>query len=153
MKTNSRYVIVGKGFNKYAVTGKSKLTGGKALAITWENDKVETCICFTDDDAIRNLIRALSKLLTNDPRWIPLTVRPATPEEKEDGFPNNIWNCEVPKPYQRILISLCDDKGNGEDIDMALSGEDDDGLFLEGYSWDDVNAWMPLPEPYIKEET
>ena len=67
MRSDLRYVIVGKGFNKYAVTGRSKLTGNKALAITRENDKVETCICFEDDDAIRNLIKALSTLLTNDP--------------------------------------------------------------------------------------
>lgn len=119
MRSDLRYVIVGKGFNKYAVTGRSKLTGNKALAITRENDKIETCICFKDDDAIRNLIKALSTLLTNDPRWIPLKDRKATPEEKEDGFADNIWDCEIPKPYQRVLISLTDDDGNGADVDMA----------------------------------
>lgn len=96
--------------------------------------------------------QANSKLVNDshasDSQWIPLKARPATPEEKEDGFPDYMWECKLPRPYQRVLISLCNDKGKGEDVDMTSTGEDDDGLFLDGYSWDDVNAWMPLPDPY-----
>lgn len=96
--------------------------------------------------------QANSKLVNDshasDSQWIPLKARPATPEEKEDGFPDYMWECKLPRPYQRVLISLCNDKGKGKDVDMTSTGEDDDGLFLDGYSWDDVNAWMPMPEPY-----
>lgn len=56
-------IIVGKGFKKKVVCGISRLTCGKCMCIVRENDKVETCICFADDDSIRHMIDALEILL------------------------------------------------------------------------------------------
>ncbi|MGO5336762.1 hypothetical protein ACTQZS_08120 [Bilifractor sp. LCP19S3_H10] len=63
MKHNYNYpIIVGKGFKKRAVCGISHF-GSKCMCIVRENDAVETCICFTDDDSIRHMIDALEILL------------------------------------------------------------------------------------------
>ena len=56
-------IIVGKGFNKYAIAGISRMTGDKCLCISRDDMHVEVCICFADDDSIRHMINALEKLL------------------------------------------------------------------------------------------
>ena len=56
-------IIVGKGFNKYAVCGRQRVTNDKCLCITRENGHVEACINFCDDDSIRHMIHTLERML------------------------------------------------------------------------------------------
>ena len=86
-------------------------------------------------------------------RWIPITSRPMTEEEKEhykthpeylDGF--RIFNCKLPDDGQEVLISVC----GGVEIDTFVQ-DANDGCYFEGRDIDDVDAWMPLPLPYKQE--
>ena len=81
-------------------------------------------------------------------KWIPLVWIESKGLE-EDGFPEGvmmIWS-DMPMPGDEILISA-----NGfVDADIAL--EDDEGCYLDsGLDWQDVDAWMPMPQPYRADE-
>jgi hypothetical protein len=77
-------------------------------------------------------------------KWIPLTKRPMTKEEREEYEERTgitefmILNCPLPKDGQEVFISY----GGYVCIDTF---HDDDGCYFEGVEIDDVEAWMPLP--------
>lgn len=86
-------------------------------------------------------------------KWIPITSRPMTEEEKEhykthpeyqDDY--RIFNCKLPDDGQEVLISVC----GGVEIDTFVQ-DANDGCYFEGRDIDEVDAWMPLPEPYKQE--
>ena len=81
-------------------------------------------------------------------QWIPVKVRPTTEEDGIDmrKFP---WFLDFPLPEhgERILVS----RNGYVDIDKNVINEGD--CYLDSWDdWADVEAWMPLPEPYKKEE-
>ena len=80
--------------------------------------------------------------------WIPCVWRESKGLE-EDGFPEGvmmIW-CDMPTPGDEILIS-----SNGV-VSADIAAEDDEGYYLEsGLEWQDVDAWMPMPEPYVAQK-
>lgn len=86
-------------------------------------------------------------------RWIPITSRHMTEEEKKDfaertGYDekdfDDILSCPLPEDGETVLIT--DRLGNVE-IDTFIN--DCDGCYFEcNCDMEDVKAWMPLPEPY-----
>lgn len=83
-------------------------------------------------------------------KWIPLTKRPMTEEEREyykewsDVECGTILDCPLPEDGQEVLVSY----GGYVCTDTFCA---DDGCFFEGVDIDDVQAWMPLPQPYKTE--
>ena len=82
-------------------------------------------------------------------QWIPVKVRPTTEEDGIDmqEYP---WYLDFPLPDddERILVS----RNGYVDTD---ENQTFDGIsyYLDGWGdWADVEAWMPLPEPYKEEE-
>lgn len=86
--------------------------------------------------------------------WIPITYRPMTEEEVKKvetyfGLPldekdKKCFSCPMPEHGQEILIST----KWGVSKDMCLY-DSDEGYSLDGRGyWEDVDAWMPLPERY-----
>ena len=85
-------------------------------------------------------------------QWVPVKVRPTTEEDGIDmrKFP---WFLDFPLPEdgERILVS----RNGYVDVDENQTYESYDGTshYLDGWGdWADVDAWMPLPEPYKKKE-
>ena len=77
--------------------------------------------------------------------WIPVTYH--TPKDKdEDMLYAYILDCPMPEEGQEILVSF-----NGiVDMDVCCY---DEGWYLDNRGdWTDVDAWMPLPEPYKESE-
>lgn len=81
--------------------------------------------------------------------WIPVKVRPTTEEDDIDmvAYP---WFLDFPLPDegQEILVLW----GGTVDKDTNMT---DDGVsyYLDGYGdWAEVDAWMPLPEPFVFSE-
>ena len=77
-------------------------------------------------------------------KWIPVKVRPTTEEDEIDmrKFP---WFLDFPLPEdgERILVS----RNGYVDVDENVMSEGD--CYLDSWGdWADVEAWMPLPEPY-----
>ena len=110
------------------------------------NDMDKTTI-----DACKGAIELLEQT-----RWIPITSRPMTEEEKKDfaertGYEekdfDDILSCPLPEDGETVLIT--DRLGNVE-VDTFIN--DCDGCYFE-YNCDmeDVKAWMPLPTPYQSE--
>ena len=82
-------------------------------------------------------------------KWIPITSRPMTEEEKERYKTHQeyqddcrIFNCKLPDDGQEVLISVC----GGVEVDTFVQ-DANDGCYFEGRDIDDVDAWMPLPLP------
>ena len=82
--------------------------------------------------------------------WIPLKTRPMTEEEKachrewaEYGM--EMFDCPLPDDGQEVLISYHGDVC----VDTFVK---DDGCYFEGVDIDEVEAWMPKPEPYRSEK-
>ena len=79
--------------------------------------------------------------------WIPMTMRFMTEEEREhyrewsDVEGAMIFDCELPEDGQEVLVSY----GGYVCVDTFCK---DDGCYFDGVDVDDVQAWMPLPEPY-----
>lgn len=90
--------------------------------------------------------------------WIPVKIRPLTDEEREElskefdewEMPDGKFDCRMPEHGQRILITT----KWSDDVDIDVCDIDPDyGIGLEERGdWDGVLAWMPVPEPYKKEE-
>ena len=88
--------------------------------------------------------------------WIPIKTRPMTEEERQywgDHLGYELsdedavtFDCKMPNDGERILLShekwVCIDK-------FFIDGG---GCCLAADDWDDVIAWMPLPEPYGGEQ-
>lgn len=101
------------------------------------------------------------KALENQPQWIPVKTRKMTAEEIEELSKSNdlidaddieqwCYCCKLPDDKQDVLITT-------EYGDIRFTTFYADlyyGCYFENYEdRDDVLAWMPLPEPYKKEET
>ena len=86
-------------------------------------------------------------------RWIPLKTRPMTDEESayymdRVGCEAKMFDCPLPDDGQEVLISWC-----GYVCVDIFARDDRDGCYFEGVDIDDVDAWMPLPEPYVARES
>ncbi len=86
--------------------------------------------------------------------WIPFKTRPMTEEETEHYFEYTdmriddtytILDCPLPDDGQEVLVSW----GGNVGIDVFI--QDNEGCYFEGVDIDEVEAWMPLPEPYKAE--
>lgn len=88
---------------------------------------------------------AIEALQEPERKWIPVTYH--TPKDKdEDMLYAYILDCPMPEEGQEILVSF-----NGV-VDMDICCYDE-GWYLDNRGdWSDVDAWMPLPEPYKSEE-
>lgn len=77
--------------------------------------------------------------------WIPVTYH-IPKDEDEDVLYAYTLDCPIPEEGQKILVSF-----NGMvDIDVCCY---DEGWYLDNHGdWGDIDAWMPLPEPYKAEE-
>ena len=109
---------------------------------TGEGEKIR------ETDFIEYLLN-VKTAISSIPTWIPVKVRPTTEEDDIDmvAYP---WFLDFPLPDegQEILV-LC---GGTVDKDTNMT---DDGVsyYLDGYGdWAEVDAWMPLPEPYKEGE-
>lgn len=89
--------------------------------------------------------------------WIPVKWRLMTEEEKKDledyyflDETEYISDFPLPDVGDEILIS----KNNGKWIDLVEFSHDEYGVGDDcGNDWfDEVDAWMPLPKGYKKEE-
>lgn len=83
-------------------------------------------------------------------RWIPITSRPMTEEEKElnkiqPDYRDDcrIFNCKLPDDGQEVLISVY----GVVEIDTFVR-DANDGCYFESRDIDEVDAWMPLPQSY-----
>lgn len=91
--------------------------------------------------------------------WIPIKTRPLTDEERkslsqyygsnyEDTADEWAFDCPMPQDGQEILIST----SYGVSTDYCVFDCTDEGMGLysleELGDWDNVKAWMPMPEPY-----
>ena len=88
-----------------------------------------------------------------EPKWIPVKMRPMDSQEREyweDQFGEKLededavmFDCPMPEDRQEILVSY------RKWISMDKCEIDGGCYGLEGNGdWEDVIAWMPLPEPY-----
>ena len=87
-------------------------------------------------------------------RWIPLKTRPMTDEESAYymdwvGCEVEMIDCPLPDDGQEVLVSC----GGNVFVDVFVNDSDCDGCYFEGVDIDDVEAWMPLPEPYGTQES
>lgn len=84
---------------------------------------------------------------TNVGRWIPIKFRETT---DEDGFDKEehpiMLDCPLPDNGEEVLVTT----KSGHVVEDTFY--DDDGAYLECYEWDEITAWMPLPEPYKESE-
>ena len=106
----------------------------------------------TDFEIILTLAeQALTILSAN--KWIPVTYRPMTDEEKKDysertGYDeedlDTMLDCPLPEDGEMVLIT--DRLGN---IEIDTFVRDCDGCYFEcNCDMEDVVAWMPLPKPW-----
>lgn len=84
--------------------------------------------------------------------WIEVKWRDLTEEEKEYYDNEDITHMadfETPDDGDEILIS----RNNGKWVELVTFCNDGDGISDEdGNDWlYDVEAWMPLPEGFVKE--
>ena len=109
---------------------------------------------YNDCGRYNTLSQMIDKLLEQEPKWIPITTRPMTEEETEHYFEYSdmriddtytILDCPLPDDGQEVLISI-----NGY-VETDVFIKDNDGCYFEEVDIDDVDAWMPLPEPYKAE--
>lgn len=93
-------------------------------------------------------------------RWIPVKWHEVTKEEIEHencmswiDYPLQgeehwfIFENPMPKNEQEILVCMA---GDYIEVDCAFK-DDEYGWGLDIHDWEDVLAWMPLPEPYKAE--
>lgn len=86
--------------------------------------------------------------------WVPIKSRPITEEEREsygwDEDITHILTCPLPDDGDEILIS----RNNGKWVDLVVFCNNGYGVGDEnGNDWlYEVEAWMPLPKGYVKEE-
>lgn len=93
--------------------------------------------------------------------WIPVKYRPLTTKERIefekhygieycDTVDEKAFDCPMPEDGQEILVS----RSWGVSTDVADNDIDGEGFIaygLEGNGdWEGIDAWMPLPKPYIR---
>lgn len=101
---------------------------------------------------------AIAALSAEPMRWIPITYRKMTDEEKKDysertGYDEEyldvMFDCPLPEDGETVLIT--DRLGN---VETDTFVKDCDGCYFEcNCDMDDVKAWMPLPKPYSGKES
>ena len=106
-------------------------------------------VVFVDD------IDKLPFVRPQEPKWIPVTTRPMTEEEKErykeqleyvdDAV---IFNCPLPDDGQEVFITVY-----GETELDTFYNDAIDGCYFENRDIEDVIAWMPKPKPYEPQES
>ena len=101
---------------------------------------------FTADiEAIEIAIEALKRT-----RWVPITYREMTEEEREyfeaEFDEAKIIDCTLPEIDEEVLISH---RGS---VYTDIFHNDRGIVYFEDVDIEDVDAWMPLPKPYEKEE-
>lgn len=99
--------------------------------------------------ACGNLLCELKDYINDQPQfggWIPVTYHTPTREDGEECLYAYILDCPMPEEGQEILVSF-----NGiVDKDVCCY---DEGWYLDNRGeWTDVDAWMPLPEPFKEEK-
>lgn len=128
---------------------------GKSMLEIKENGKkaLEESI-----DALNDVLCELRMMPEHD-GWIPVVERRASTEEinqmahRYEMSPDDldgswIYDCKLPQTNQDVLITT------KYGIVLTTFIDDDYGMSFEGYEDEgDVLAWMPLPEPFKKEET
>jgi len=130
-----------------------KLQDGKYAEIE-RNDKVVAQINFDGEkmdeivEQLRNEILS-GALVLKDQRWIPISYRELTDEEREELDPaiRFKWTCPLPEDMEEVLITT--KYGN---VQLATFEVTEEGSFFDEMDEDDVVAWMPLPSPYKPEE-
>ena len=106
-------------------------------------------------EAVKRTVDALDILeqmssSENPNKWIPLTKRPMTEEEREEceeltGITETmILNCPLPEDGQEVLVCY----GSYVYTDIF---HNDDSCYFEEVDIDEAEAWMPLPLPYKTE--
>ena len=101
---------------------------------------------------------AIAALSAEPMRWIPITYRKMTDEEKKDYSERTEYDeedlgvmldCPLPEDGETVLIT--DILGNVE-VDTFVN--DCDGCYFEcNCDMDDVKAWMPLPSTFEPQES
>lgn len=85
-----------------------------------------------------------------EPKWIPVNYRKITAEEK-DCYGEDVsivYDCVLPEDGQDVLITTY--KGN---VVFTTFYDDGECVYFDNWEdYDDVIAWMPLPNPFKKEE-
>ena len=96
-------------------------------------------------------LRLAMMAVEESPEWIPITTRALTDEESEkyDDSVTHIWTCHVPEVGQDVLVTT---SWGGVQI-VAFTDGGDIGTYFDEMDTGDVIAWMPLPDPYEKENT
>ena len=103
-------------------------------------------------EQIMDIIKSLPSAQPEQ-RWIPVKMRPMDSEESEyweDQFGEKLededavmFDCPMPEDGQEILVSYRKWIGMDKcEIDGGCYGLEGNG------DWEDVIAWLPLPEPY-----
>lgn len=115
-------------------------------------------ICINGDEYMLSLLSDIKNAPSVTPQqtsWIPIKTRPMTEEEKEHFFEYadrrcddtyTILDCPLPDDGQEVILSV-----NGYVSTDIFCRDSADGCYFESYDIDDVDAWMPLPEPYKTE--
>lgn len=105
-------------------------------------------------------VDVIEKALADRPHgeWIPIKLRPMTEEEvKEqeekwgwtlDDNEKFVFDCPLPDEGQEILTS---NRWGFVSIDTCEYDPDYGYGLEENGDWDGITAWMPLPEPYVRE--
>ena len=131
-------------------------------AIKWIKAIKEKYIHGGDEsfDECRNEALDMAIKALENSSWIPVTTRDLSAEEMEelvkgsenmfapDEIEHWCFDCRLPDDNQEVIVST----QWGVRV-VTFYADYDYGCYFEGYEdRDDVLAWMPLPEPYTKEE-
>ena len=118
------------------------------LNATVNKNSIWNKITDSKGENLEAIISKLPSVTPQEPRWISLTKRPMTDEEREYYKKWSdveeeamIFVCPLPEDGQEVLVSY----GGYVCVDTFCK---DDGCYFEGVDIDDVDAWMPLPPCY-----
>lgn len=92
------------------------------------------------DSTICDVIEAVKEKIDNAEKvgeWIPVT------HEIDEESGEYMFTCQLPEEGERVIV--VDRRGY---IDIDEQCYDGYGWYLDGGDWDDIVAWMPLPEVY-----
>ena len=112
--------------------------------------------CYGTMDIAKNVIlKALEEQMSSSDepnKWIPLTKRPMTKEEREEyeertGIEETmLFNCPLPEDGQQVFVSY------GDYVTIETFYEDGGGVcYFDIGDIDKADAWMPLPLSYKAE--
>lgn len=88
------------------------------------------------------------KQLREENKWIPVTVREATDEERKEMKIETMCDFPLPDDGQDVLVS------SNDKVFTDTCCWDEHDTWLDGSgAWADVDAWRPLPKPYRVEES